>query len=125
MVTRSPAAERSWRLIVLAAGITHALIGLTFLVAGRNLVGPVFDNADGIPAVVWGLWALASGVAICWRRTRFAGLCATAAWYALWGTVLALGIIQAGGPFYAVPVYIFLILLHAAFAVTDWLERHQ
>lgn len=125
MVSRSPIAERAWHLIVIGAGITHLLVGFTFLVTDTNLRGPVFDTAGQFHDWAWGWWALLSGAGIVIAKTRFVALIVTAAWYALWGVVLIWGVVENDGPFYAVPIYIFLIVLHATFALIDWIERHQ
>lgn len=117
-------AERVLYLFLIGAGIVHFAIGITFLTEGDALVGDVFAEAAGITAPVWGWWAVLSGALILPRRTRFPALCLTAGWYALWGATLIAGVLQAGGPFYVVPVYSFLILLHCGFAAYDWFERH-
>jgi hypothetical protein len=118
--------EQAWRLLVFGAALTHITIGLTFFLAGNKLGGPVFESIDAVPNPVWGWWAVISGSLIFLRPARLAALVVTGLWYALWGACLIDGIVGAHGPFYAIPVYLFLIAAHFTFALIEfflWRDR--
>lgn len=123
MVSRTSDAERAWHLLLVTAGIAHVLVGFTFLLTSNQLEGPVLGRAGSIPNPVWGLAAVIAGVLICVPVARFAGLVATSVWYAVWAAFVIVGVLENNGPFYAVPVYLFLIVLHSTFAVIDFCER--
>jgi hypothetical protein len=125
MVSRARVARRASTFLLVAAGVAHVLVGATFLLFDTNLLGPVFERANDIPSEVWGGWALLSGAAVFPHRTRVAGLLATGCWYTLWGAVLIVGVIDNGGPYYAVPVYLLMIVLHFVFAVFEWSQQTE
>lgn len=95
----------------LGAGITG--IGLAILVAGSSgLAGSMFSASSWAPWWVWGTGAIAAGVGVLTEPTRAFGHLAAAAWYAVWGVLLAITATRGDAPLYVVPMYLQLVAMH-------------
>lgn len=117
---------QAWRLLVAFLGAGHLAVGIMMLADGPSgLIGPVFSATDSLPWWTWGAWAAASGIAVLVPRFAVIGLCGTVAWYALWASLLLVGIVTQGGPLYAIPVYVLLTSLHVLVLMIDRIIRNM
>lgn len=95
-----------------------ALVGALMIANGPGgLASGVFTASRFLPHYVWGSLAIAAGALALVPATRYWGVRAVVAWYALWGVILAIGAIEAHRSLYAIAVYFNLVCLQVLLVI--------
>lgn len=103
---------------ILGAGL--ASVGALILLGGEaSLASPAFSSADGAPAWVWGIFAVAAGALTIPPRTRSLGLLLCAAWLCTWGVILGRAGLRGDTALYPIALYAMLVL-HALLLLIVW-----